>query len=347
MVRWAKEELTAGNESVFLEVLAPVLQAIAVPGGRPEGLKFVRVIARSTIRFRTEFIVPMSVLKGRGADGAVHVTLSTALMQFVDPNEALSMEDRIFAADILLATLDRGQMNMTTMQLQDILRRPIFRRPAIEEPPITTALLESIPAATSGLPAAASSATTVIPKQVERPRRQYSKLTQLHDHFLGSAVHEEVYRAAEALIAHPEDYTIANTFVRAYTRTKDRNDLKPLEMAFPMKHMSRAYPTSLPLTLLSANYFAVKRKHSEALEAYVNAYAMDDSQPLTCLCLAALLVFFSARATLQGRHEVANVPSPYSSLCYHHLDVDVFEGTGLPRAILGVAASSSAIQHCE
>ena len=68
-----------------------------------------------------------------------------------------------------------------------------------------------------------------------------------------------------------------------------------VEYHLPINRMYALHPKTAIACLFAAHDYAVLRKHSEALEKYLEAYCVDGKQPLTCLCIATYLTTTSCR----------------------------------------------------
>jgi len=145
---------------------------------------------------------------------------------------------------------------------------------------------------------ASSSSSTSAPVVIAWNR--FKRVSSLHEDPLVTAMRE--YSEAAALLtkkllgSDPTSIHTANELFKEVMRQLNPYEtVYAVEYHLPINRMYALHPKTAIACLFAAHDYAVLRKHSEALEKYLEAYCVDGKQPLTCLCIATYLTTTSCR----------------------------------------------------
>ena len=308
----------------------PLLRAAAAPPdtcARPVGstralaalAAEVTYFARSRLRFDSDVFVPMTVLRSRapldcargGSSPDAAVQCMGVLLAWVSAEALLPRDDLLRMCAVLAGQLAQqkdvaGGREVLALRAALQSRRtatvavPQPTRQPSRRPPRSAAGSGSTGGVAEGL-----EQDDVEPPPKKRRRRGAGIGFVAEQQFFLVATEEGLPVAlVEDLLAQPGDTGAANALVAAFLRRAPLRDLAPMEATLPVNRLFLLRPTSLPLRLLRGHWWVGARRHSDALDDYLTAYRADPSQPLTALCIAAIVVFLSVRASVGSRQEV-------------------------------------------
>ena len=118
------------------------------------------------------------------------------------------------------------------------------------------------------------------------------------------------------LCSNPFDVNAANKLYRELQQQLDPFHARSaVESQLPLRRLlqlrennnsnnSNNSSSSSIAALLAAHDLGFLGKHAKALERYIEAYLLDDSQPLTVLCVATYLIMLATHPLIKHRHEV-------------------------------------------
>lgn len=139
--------------------------------------------------------------------------------------------------------------------------------------------------------------------------RRTRLLSDFEAMFVAAARDVSMYagEAALALVREPNSITAINQLTRAISSAEETLGVgtSALHVRLPVARYYNANPhRNLAALMMSAPDLASRRKYGFALQRYLDAYEMDPSQPLTCLCIASSLSFLYSHPLVKKRREV-------------------------------------------
>ena len=151
-----------------------------------------------------------------------------------------------------------------------------------------------------------SSSSTSAPVVIAWNR--FKRVSSLHEDPLVTAMREYSEAAAlltkKLLVSDPTSIHTANELFKEVMRQLNPYEtVYAVEYHLPINRMYALHPKTAIACLFAAHDYAVLRKHSEALEKYLEAYCIDDKQPLTCLCIATYLIMLSNHKLSYPRYD--------------------------------------------
>ena len=156
--------------------------------------------------------------------------------------------------------------------------------------------------------------------------------------FLPKDLPNDILSALKTLQQKPDSIHAANIVTRRVMRSPElcTDGLLSYQLANPMRTLFCS--NSVFTTLLLAHDNLGRHLYKIALEKYLAAYCMDQTQPITSLCLASFLMLFAAQPNKQNRNETFSKGLGFLAH-YIHLRL-LGEGSGLMRSESSVSGGA-------
>jgi tetratricopeptide (TPR) repeat protein len=118
-------------------------------------------------------------------------------------------------------------------------------------------------------------------------------------------ISDDTKQAALNLLRNSKQLASANLLVKSIISSAEHPlEHKYIEQTFSVNRFPIWFPENMGGFLLAGRERAQARKFAEALDKYLDAYELDPSQPLTCLYISSLLIFFAYFRLIKQRVEV-------------------------------------------
>lgn len=319
-----KSMMQSGDEDshISADVLNTVISSIEEGTNTPplalEALKSQIYTGKRKVKTLRNVAVSMEMLHMEPKltqEGVSMVGLTHALMSFVDPMAAIQ-RDRLIEACNLLATQykEKGDSLSEERVLRSIKSIEAFGRRRKPHGDCTAdyGIKNDFGSYTSASEVARAGTAASAGGGSSSSGRRRSRGVAM-DSILTSIANDSVRDAVEEFLLAPEDIKVANALLRTFLASKAKGDFATLDTFLPVSKLKAQHPNSLPIALMSGHASAANRKYRDALERYLDAYMKDASQPLTCLCLAVLLIFIAANQPILGRQEALYICIIFSS----------------------------------